>query len=201
MNNKCVCFMLVFMVISGNFIIADTYEKRDVLKEGMILIMSPDMQKEIKLSESQKAKIETIFKKAKSELEQLNREKRLERMVEIQSAAEKQMAEILNEEQKNRFLQLEIQYLGVRALANEEVAKKLNLSTEQIEKIKEIYSIEKQEMYKLSQETANTQELKPKLSKLRENNNEKALTLLSANQRSKVIGTKINITRKTIVQP
>ena len=73
------------------------------------------------------------------------------RMREMRDKMEKDLGKILDKKQMDRFHQLQIQQAGARALDDERVAAKLNLTADQKKKINAIRDAERDEMRKMFQ--------------------------------------------------
>jgi Spy/CpxP family protein refolding chaperone len=108
---------------------------------GTFLLNQKSVQEELKLSDEQVKKVKELSDKQRESfqgLRDLSQEERRTKMQESAKATQKAVGEILNEKQQKRLKQIELQQQGGRALANEEVAKTLNLTDEQKEKVKTI---------------------------------------------------------------
>lgn len=106
---------------------------------GMMLLMREDVQKELNLSQTQKAKLEQLrqeMQQAMQELRDLPPEQRRERMQALRQKYDP--ATILNETQRKRLRELELQWQGPFALMDPEVAKQVGLTEEQQAKIRGI---------------------------------------------------------------
>ncbi len=106
---------------------------------GMMLLMREDVQKELNLSQTQKAKLEQLrqeMQQAMQELRNLPPEQRRERMQALRQKYDP--ATILNETQRKRLRELELQWQGPFALTDPELAKQVGLNEEQQAKIRGI---------------------------------------------------------------
>ena len=99
------------------------------------------VQEELKLSDEQVKKLKELSDKQREAfqgLRDLSQEERRTKMQESAKATQKAIGEILNDKQQKRLKQIELQQQGGRALANEDVAKTLNLTDEQKKKVQTI---------------------------------------------------------------
>jgi Spy/CpxP family protein refolding chaperone len=106
---------------------------------GMMLLTREDVQKELNLSQTQKAKLEQLrqeMQQAMQQLRDLPPEQRRERMQELRQKYDPDT--ILNETQRKRLRELELQWQGPFALNDPEVAKQVGLTEEQRAKIRGI---------------------------------------------------------------
>jgi Spy/CpxP family protein refolding chaperone len=106
---------------------------------GMMLLMREDVQRELNLSQTQKARLEQLrqeMQQAMQELRDLPPEQRRERMQALRQKYDP--ATILNETQRKRLRELELQWQGPFALTDPEIAKQVGLTEEQQAKIRGI---------------------------------------------------------------
>lgn len=106
---------------------------------GMMLLQRPDVQKELNLSQSQKAKLEQMqqeMRQAMQDMFNLSPEERREQMQALRQKYDP--TSILNEAQRKRLRELELQWQGPMALTNPEIAQQLGLTQEQQAKIRGI---------------------------------------------------------------
>ncbi len=106
-----------------------------------MLLGQKSVQEELKLTEDQVKKIETISKdlrtKYADDLKDFqNREKFQEAMKKMNEEQTKLLADVVKPEQMKRVKQIEVQVGGLRALTNEDVQKALKLTEKQIEQVK-----------------------------------------------------------------
>lgn len=114
---------------------------------GGMLLNRADVQRELNLTEQQKAKINEMQqaqRAAMQELRNLPPQERRQRMQEIRQKNDP--TSVLNEEQKKRLKELELQWLGPMALMNPEVAKEVGLTAEQQSKIQGLAREQMQQM-------------------------------------------------------
>jgi Spy/CpxP family protein refolding chaperone len=108
---------------------------------GMLLSNS-GVQKELKLTDDQTAKVKEFLEKTRAKMQEAfqggDREKTQEVMKEIGQETEKFVKDTLKEDQVKRLKQIQRQIAGPGAFSDEEVAKALKLTDEQKEDIKKI---------------------------------------------------------------
>jgi Spy/CpxP family protein refolding chaperone len=110
-----------------------------------ILLQKP-VQEELKLSDAQKTDLQKIQESRRTAMQGAfqpggDREKAQEAMKTIRENTKKELdkvSETLKPEQKKRLKQLEIQFAGFRAFAQEDVQKELNLTDKQKTEVKEL---------------------------------------------------------------
>lgn len=150
------------------------------------LLQQESVQKELKLSEDQIKKIKELSDKQRESfrgLRDLSEEERRTKMAEARKANEKAVAEILKPEQVKRVKQISLQQQGARALSNPEVAKALNLSSEQTDKIKKI---QEEARAGRGQPGDRSEEARKKREEARKATNEKLMNVLTAEQKTKL---------------
>jgi len=106
---------------------------------SVMLLMREDVQKELNLSQNQKAKLEQMrqeMMQAMQELRNLPPEQRRERMQELRQKYDP--ASVLTDAQRKRLRELELQWQGAFALTDPEVARQVGLTEEQQAKIRGI---------------------------------------------------------------
>lgn len=151
----------------------------------IFLLGQKSVQEELKLSDEQVTKVKELADKQRESfqgLRDLSQEERRTKMQEMAKANEKAVAEILKPQQLRRVKQIALQQQGVRAVNNEEVAKALNITDEQKEKIREIQRSAFEGIRGLGRD----EEGRKKLQELMKETNEKAMAVLTAEQKSKL---------------
>jgi len=119
-----------------------------------MLLGNASVQKELKLNDDQTTKATELGQKLMTEMREkmtdLSQEERREKMPaimkEINATAMKSAGEFLKADQVARLKQISIQTQGIRAFADEDVAKKLNLTDSQKSDIKTISDETMEEM-------------------------------------------------------
>lgn len=123
---------------------------------GMADLMTHDkVKEELKLEDEQVEEIKQLAEDIRSEAREMFQELReeaaeggfegmRERMAELSAEVRKKekdsLKEILNEDQFKRYSELRVQRMGIRALDDEEFAKEIGLSEDDIQEIKDIQS-------------------------------------------------------------
>ena len=164
---------------------------------GSALLMLPDVQQELKMTEEQvtKAKeasqgVREKFKDAFAQLKDTPKEQRREKLQEVMKQVSdetnKALKDVLKPEQTARLKQIELQSKGAEAFADPETAKAINLTDEQKEKIKTLRDDASKEMRETIQGAqGNIQEAMTKIQTLRKDTLEKiTATLTDAQKKS-----------------
>jgi peroxiredoxin len=114
---------------------------------GLQLLRIPEVQQELKMTPAQIAKVEEKQREVREGTQALfqgsnpgqlpaeEREKLMERARELQSKA---VADILDETQRKRFRELDLQLLGPLAVTRRDIAAELKLTSDQTTKIRDI---------------------------------------------------------------
>jgi Spy/CpxP family protein refolding chaperone len=156
---------------------------------GMVgLLGQQSVQKELNLSDEQVKKVQELQAKAREArqgLRDLSREERQAKMQELAKAGEKSVAGLLKPEQMKRLKQISLQLRGAGAFGNPEVAKALNLTDEQKEKLKAIQEETGRAVRELFQGGGDRAEMRKKMAELHKGANEKATALLTDDQKAK----------------
>ncbi len=159
------------------------------------LLMNPDVQTELKLSEEQITKSKEVgqsirekykdkFAELKDTPQDQRREKFQELMKTVSTETDKAHKDVLNADQQKRLKQLELQAKGAEALTEADVEKALNLTAEQKDKIKTIREDAGKEMREIFQNAqGNFQEAIGKIQTLRKETTEKTLATLTDAQK------------------
>ena len=114
---------------------------------GPMLVMAPAVQKELKLTDSQKSELKKLDMSAAQKRRQTiskNRhadfdpEKMRTLMESQRHEQEEVVAKILDKKQNDRLTEIDLQREGILAVARTDIAKKLELTSDQSEKIKGI---------------------------------------------------------------
>ncbi|HEY7314755.1 MAG TPA: hypothetical protein VH643_35735 [Gemmataceae bacterium] len=153
------------------------------------LLQQESVQKELKLSEEQVKKIKELSEKQRESfrgLRDLSQEERRTKLQEAAKANEKAVGEILKPEQLKRVKQISLQRQGGRALSNPEIAKALNLTSEQTDKIKKIQEEARAGRGQRGQGGRLDEEARKKLEEARKATNEKIMSVLTAEQKTKL---------------
>ena len=100
------------------------------------LYTNETVQKDLALTDEQKKAIKTISDDFRSSIGDLSRDERREQMPELRKAMNAKIAALLNDQQKARMKEIELQSQGTGALTTKDVAAALKLSDDQVSKIK-----------------------------------------------------------------
>lgn len=164
---------------------------------GMMALMSPDGQKELNLTEDQIEKVRGVMEDLGATmrekfqgLQDLAPEERQakvqEVMKEVNAGVEKDLKDILKEDQFKRYRQISLQAMGAGAFNDEEVVKTLELTDDQKAKVKEILDGAQKERQTLMEEArqgGNPQEAFGKMREIGDKAKEKATALLTDKQK------------------
>ncbi len=122
----------------------------------------PPVQEELKLTDEQKSKVETITSEAREKMEGLRdqladvpAEERMAKaralMTEMGEKSKEKLAEVLDADQMKRLNEIELQLRGYEAFSSEKVHEALNLTDEQKSKVREALSDAEEEMREVRQ--------------------------------------------------
>jgi Spy/CpxP family protein refolding chaperone len=168
------------------------------------LVQDKEVQEELKLTPEQVKKVKALFEEMRQQVRkrmedaekldpatQDDREKRFERrrksVAAVTTKATQALSQILSPEQVKRVNQIGLQRLGVLAFNDPEVQQELRLTPEQKGKLKEITAKEVQDMRNSfpTPQVRDAEETRKKVIRRRQEAMEKALAVLSAEQREK----------------
>ena len=105
------------------------------------LLRNQQVQQELKLTHQQKQQIEQLGEQWREKmrgLRDLTPEERRQKVQGMRAELEKQLSQILNEQQMKRLKQIALQVEGYAALERPEVAERVGLTKEQRQKIRDI---------------------------------------------------------------
>jgi Spy/CpxP family protein refolding chaperone len=154
---------------------------------GPGLLMSPQVQEELKLTDDQKEKarefgeklrekMQGVFQDAQGDFQRMQTE-----MQKINAAGMKDVAAFLKPEQVKRLKGISWQQAGLNALANDEdLQKELKVTADQKEKLKKLAADQRKDMMELFQ---GGQPDREKMQALRKDYNDKAQAALTEDQR------------------
>ncbi len=172
------------------------------------LLRAEAVQKELKITDAQKEQLRGIgeeVQKAQRELysglRDLPREERTKKFAELREQgrkltqdSEKKLTGILNREQANRLNEINLQVRGLRAVADDDVAKELGLSDEQKKQLKGVFDAQQEKQRGLfggfgglrdlpeDERKKKFTEMREKGEALRKETQEKALAVLTDEQ-------------------
>jgi Spy/CpxP family protein refolding chaperone len=160
---------------------------------GLFLLRSPDVQKELKLTDDQKTKLEDAVKKQTEKQQEqraamkeggFDKDKMQAMMKEMTDAADKAVKEILNADQQKRLKQIGWQQIGSAAFTEKDVETALKLTDEQKDKIKGLNEEMRNDMREIFQSAGgNQEEVQTKMAALRKETMEKAEGVLTNDQK------------------
>jgi Spy/CpxP family protein refolding chaperone len=156
-----------------------------------MLLMNEGVQKELKLDDDQTSKIRDLNQSVRDKyssdfqnFQSLSQDERRELMEKMNAETRKGLADILKPEQQKRLDQIQLQQQGVEAFASPEVQSKLNLTSEQKDKIRAIAEDARQQMADARpQPGGDFQEAMTKIRGIRRDAMTKAAALLTADQK------------------
>jgi hypothetical protein len=164
----------------------------DSVRERGLLLLSPGVQRELKMNAEQVAKVQKVVQEARGrhdadlqKLREVEGPERLDRAREliklVSAEMEHAFAEILSPEQGARFEQIQLQRRGAEAFTDPDIQERLHLTVEQKEKIRALRDEARKELGEILQDR---QDVAARLATLRREMRERALALLSADQKA-----------------
>jgi Spy/CpxP family protein refolding chaperone len=153
----------------------------------LMLLGQKSVQEELKLTPDQIQKVEAAAEKQRESFQgfrDLSEEERTKKFQEMTKENEKFVAENLKPEQAKRLNQISLQRQGAGALADEKVAKELNLTDEQKVKVMDLLDDSRKKIQEVFQGGFN-EEARAKSQEIQNAATIKALDLLTADQKTK----------------
>lgn len=186
---RTLCWMAAGIVLS--VCAAPTWAAHKMVPEEgaveVMLLLQPSVCKDLNLSADKRDKIgnfaDAQWKKAQA-LANLDEKHRDERFKEMTKENERFISEVLSKDQKKRLDQILLQTAGLLWVTRPEVAKELNLSSEQKKRAAQLQQEARDEMEQLIHETDEAQQ-DAELSKLRKTSRDRLMTLLTDEQEAK----------------
>jgi hypothetical protein len=120
-----------------------------------------------------------------TDLRDAEQSERQRKMAQLSAEAKKMIEELLTADQAKRLKQLSLQQMGGMALNQPEVAKELNLTDEQQQKLKSIGDEVRKHMTAAREAGGDPQEGFKKMAELRKAAGEQAMKLLTDDQKAK----------------
>lgn len=161
-----------------------------VPEEGAVevmLLLQPDVCRELDLSDEKCDKVETFasaqWKKAQA-LADLDEKERDKKFKEMTKENERFLDQTLNKDQKKRLDQILLQTAGLLWVTRPEIAKQLNLTSDQKKRAADLQQKARDEMEALIHET-DENEQEAELRELRGTSRERLMSLLTADQKKK----------------
>lgn len=170
----------------------------DLLLQGVdtpLLLRTPSVQKEIKLTDEQAEK----FRKIAKDVQDKRRQDVKKTIQELRDKINKAIPDILNPEQAKRLQQIKLQANGPLSFSQPEVQQKLKLTDKQKEEIQSINDGVKTDVRKIIEDSKNLRERVEAIRKvpsLMKEATEKAVAVLSDDQKkawNKMIGEKFEL--------
>jgi hypothetical protein len=155
---------------------------------SLMLLNQKSVQQELRLSDQQTKKVDGLIDEQRSafaELRDLDQQERREKLAERLKAQDTAIAGLLDTDQAKRLKQITWQQRGGGALGESEVAEALGLSSEQKDQLMTLQRGAASEMRNLFQGGGDREESRKKLQEARAAANEKALGLLTSEQKEK----------------
>ena len=154
----------------------------------LFLLQGEDIQKDLKMSDEQVAKIKDLFEKRRNAYKDLptDKDERTKKIQEIQKESqerEKQAGDTLKPEQMKRLDQILLQQQGANALINPRVIDELKITDEQKTKVREAIQESGKELRDLFQRgKVNLEDMQKKMAEFRTRSMEKAAAVLTPEQ-------------------
>jgi Spy/CpxP family protein refolding chaperone len=164
-----------------------------MMRGGANLLRRPEVQTDLKLTDDQKSKIETMLNQLREErqgafqdLRDATPEERQKVLDKWQADETKRVNGILNADQQKRFRQIGLQQAGPMALTRSDVADELKLTDDQKKKVQEIVNAQNEQMRSIFQDAGGDRDAaRTKMEALRKDTNDKITALLSEEQKTK----------------
>lgn len=155
----------------------------------LMLLAQKSVQEELKMTEEQVGKATEAVTKQREAMQglgDLSQEERGKKMRELTQEGEKTVKEILKPEQATRLRQVSLQVQGGRALATPAVAKDLNLTDEQKQKVKDMLAESQEKIRDIFQNAGDDREAAmKKIQELNKETSTKMIEMLNDEQKTK----------------
>lgn len=151
-----------------------------------MLLQRPDVQRELNLTEQQKTQIRQMqesMRTAMQEMRNMPPQERRQKMEELRQKNDP--TKVLNETQKKRLRELELQAMGPTAFLQPEVADELNLTQEQRSRLQGIVMQQMQQLREQFQGGAGQGQAVQNFQQMREQAEKQMLEVLTPAQREK----------------
>lgn len=163
------------------------------MRGGAGLLMRPEVQTELKITADQKAKIEPMVEALREEQRERRQELRdatPEEALKIRAAMRaeemKRINTVLNADQQKRFRQIALQQEGPMAVLHADVATEIGLTEDQKKKFMTLQTEMSQKQRAIFEEAQGDREaMMSKMQALRKETNDKAVALLTDDQKTK----------------
>lgn len=158
---------------------------------GIQLLRRAEVQTELKLTDEQKSKINTLLEELREarrglfqDLRDATPEERQKLMEKVQAEDTQRINAILNPDQQKRFKQISLQQQGPMAIASPEIATELKLTDEQKRKVQEIVAQMRESQRGLFQ-GGDREGVRERMEALRKDASEKITAVLTEEQKAK----------------
>ena len=186
---KVICSVMVavaLVMLSGPVLAAGKMVPEEGAVEVMLLLQ-PAVCKDLNLSQDKRDKIYNFasaqWKKAQT-LSDLDEKERDKKFKDMTKENEKFLDDILSKDQKKRLNQILLQTAGLLWVTRPEIARELNLSSDQKKRAADLQQEARDEMEELIHQTSDEQK-DAKLRELRKTSRDRLMTLLTNEQKSK----------------
>jgi hypothetical protein len=153
----------------------------------LLLANQKSVQEELKLSADQIEKVSAAYKKQQAAfpgLREIQEEaERSKKMQDLVKEGDKAVADALKPEQAKRLKQIYYQQLGAQAFELPDVAKELNLTADQKQKLKDIQAAALKERSQIFQPGGNREEMQKKMAEITKKTNTESLAVLTDEQK------------------
>ena len=151
------------------------------------LLNNDKVQKELALTEKQKEAVKKAFDDQRNGFSDLpDSDDRFTKMQELFKTLQDKISALLDDKQKARLKEIQLQIQGPAGLANKETADALKLSDDQVEQIKKINETMQTDIRDTFQAAGqvNFNEVQDEITRLRKDGNDKILAVLTADQKA-----------------
>jgi Spy/CpxP family protein refolding chaperone len=188
---KCGLFILAALLVACAASQIDAQQRgfgRGMMGGGAALLAQKSVQEELKLTPDQVKQGEELAAKQQEAfrgLADLSQEERRQKMQEMQRKSQEDLAQFLKPDQLKRFRQISLQQSFPQVLlVNDGLAGQLKLTDDQKEKLRTMQQEAMEEMRNAFQGGFN-EETRKKMTELQKTNRDKAMNLLTAEQKTK----------------
>jgi Spy/CpxP family protein refolding chaperone len=159
-----------------------------MMANPVMLLSQPSVQKELNISAEQKQQLQEAAAKLRQapppDFSNLSPSDRAEKMQEMAREGERTAAKILHRDQMKRLKEISLQVRGAGAFNDPEIAKALDLTDEQKEKIKTTLSESRGQRPQVAPGT-DPQATRKHFEEMRKANLDKVMNVLTADQKTK----------------
>jgi Spy/CpxP family protein refolding chaperone len=151
------------------------------------LLNNDKIQKELAITAKQKEAIKKAFDDMQNARDDLpDGEDRFTKMQEMFKTLQDKIAALLDEKQKTRLKEIQLQMAGPAGLANKETADALKLSDDQVEQIKKLVEAQQTDISDTFRAAGQVDfaEVQKEIERLRKDGNDKILAVLTAEQKA-----------------